>query len=213
MRRSAFCDVNNPRRERPCAVPFDHVEKGVNAEGVKPLPYENNQANVDILAPFRLFVADDYCRERPDAPIKSHRLHLLRLFGSPSARGFLSSSLIPRTAHCTHPLTVRPFPKKLLVLWPLLTSATSACPLEQGYFPARWQTSPGKNADFPCTPALFTVLALGRIGLRCYLPTRPASQPHRVRVPQVAALLPASSRPRLTTTPLPSANGWHNNPP
>jgi hypothetical protein len=29
------------------------VEKGVNAEGVKPLPYENNQAKVDILAPFR----------------------------------------------------------------------------------------------------------------------------------------------------------------
>ena len=147
------------------------------------------------------------CRERLDAPIKSYRLHMLRLFDSPSVKGFLSSSLIPRTAHCTHPLTVRPFPKKLLVLWPLLTSATSACPLKQGYFPARWQTSPGKHADFPCTPALFNVLALGRIGLRCYLPTRPASQPHRVRVPQVAGLLPASSRPRLATTPLPSANG------
>ena len=106
-----------------------------------------------------------------------------------------------------------PSQKKLLVLWPLLTSATSACPLEQGYFPARWQTSPGKNADFPCTPALFTALALGRIGLRCYLPTRPASQPHRVRVPQVAGLLPASSRLRLTTTPLPSANGWCDQPP
>jgi len=27
-------------RERPCAVPFDHITEGVNAEGVKPLPYE-----------------------------------------------------------------------------------------------------------------------------------------------------------------------------
>ena len=36
-------------RERPRAVPFGHVE-----EGDKPLPYENNQAKVDILAPFRL---------------------------------------------------------------------------------------------------------------------------------------------------------------
>ena len=27
-------------RGRPCAVPFDHITKGVNAEGVKPLPYE-----------------------------------------------------------------------------------------------------------------------------------------------------------------------------
>ena len=36
-------------------------------EGDKPLPYENDQAKVDILAPFRLFVADDYCKERPRA--------------------------------------------------------------------------------------------------------------------------------------------------
>ena len=36
-------------RERPCAVPLGHV-----AEGVKPLPYENDKAKVDILAPFRL---------------------------------------------------------------------------------------------------------------------------------------------------------------
>ena len=46
-------------RERSCAVPFGRV-----AEGVKLLPYENNQAKVDILAPFRLFVADDCCRKR-----------------------------------------------------------------------------------------------------------------------------------------------------
>ena len=34
-------------------------------EGDKPLPYENDQAKVDILAPFRLVVADDCGRERP----------------------------------------------------------------------------------------------------------------------------------------------------
>jgi len=39
------------------------------------------------------------------------------------------------------------------------------------------QTSPGKYVDFPCTPASFTVLAFDRMGLRCYTPTRPASQP------------------------------------
>ena len=38
-------------RERPCAVPVNHV-----AEGDKPLPYENDQAKVDTLALFRLVV-------------------------------------------------------------------------------------------------------------------------------------------------------------
>ena len=42
---------------------------------------------------------------------------------------------------------------------------------------ARQQVSPGKNADFPCTFAPFTALALDCIGLRCLLPTRPATQP------------------------------------
>ena len=45
-------------RERPCAVPLGHV-----AEGVKPLPYENDKAKVDILAPIPRGVADDCCRE------------------------------------------------------------------------------------------------------------------------------------------------------
>jgi len=39
------------------------------------------------------------------------------------------------------------------------------------------QVSPGKCVDFPCTLAPFTALALDCIGLRCLLPTRPASQP------------------------------------
>ena len=36
-------------------------------EGVKPLPYENDKAKVDILAPIPRGVADDCCRERPCA--------------------------------------------------------------------------------------------------------------------------------------------------
>jgi hypothetical protein len=45
------------RRERSCAVPFDHVTEGVNAEGVKPLPYERwfNFFVGNGLAPFRPF--------------------------------------------------------------------------------------------------------------------------------------------------------------
>ena len=34
-----------------------------------------------------------------------------------------------------------------------------------------------------------------------------------LRVPQVAGLPPASSRPHFTMTPLPLANGWCNQPP
>jgi len=68
------------------------------------------------------------------------------------------------------------------------------------------QVSPGKDVDFPCTLASFTALALDCIGLRCHLPARPAAQPlYEVRVPQVAGLPPASSRPRLAATPLPLA--------
>jgi len=75
------------------------------------------------------------------------------------------------------------------------------------------QVSPGKNVDFPCTLAPFTTPALDRIRLRCLWPTRPtAMASYEVRVPQVAGLPPASSRPRLTVTPLPSANGWCDPP-
>ena len=65
-----------------------------------------------------------------------------------------------------------------MVLWPLLTPAASAWSRNQGYLSAWRQVSPGKIAGFPCTLAPFTALALGRIWLRCYMPTRHASQPH-----------------------------------
>ena len=79
---------------------------------------------------------------------------------------------------------------------------------------ARRQVSPGKNVDFPCTLAPFTALTLDCMGLHCLLPARPISTAsHEVRVPQVAGLPPASSRPHLTVTPLPSASGWCNQPP
>ena len=39
------------------------------------------------------------------------------------------------------------------------------------------QVSPGKNADFPCALVQFTALVFGCIGLRCFMPTRPTSQP------------------------------------
>ena len=41
-------------------------------KGNKPLPYENDQAKVDILAPIPRGVADDYCRERPCAVPLGH---------------------------------------------------------------------------------------------------------------------------------------------
>ncbi len=64
-----------------------------------------------------------------------------------------------------------------VVLWPRLTPAASAWPLDQGYLSAQRQVSPGKNVDFPCTLAGFTALALDCLGLRCHLPTRPTARP------------------------------------
>ena len=80
---------------------------------------------------------------------------------------------------------------------------------------AAWpQVSPGKNVDFPCTLAPFTAPPFDRIGLHCLWPARPSgTASDGVRVPQVAGLPPASSRPRLAATPLPSASGWCNQPP
>jgi len=55
------------------SLPEVTVPEGINAEGVKPLPYGRWFTGMLILllvnglAPFRLVVADDYCRERPCA--------------------------------------------------------------------------------------------------------------------------------------------------
>ena len=76
------------------------------------------------------------------------------------------------------------------------------------------QTSRGKNISLHRTPAEFTTPALDGYGLHDHLLTRPtgiASYPVPVR--QAATLPHASSRPRLTTTPLRFANpsppsGW-----
>jgi hypothetical protein len=76
------------------------------------------------------------------------------------------------------------------------------------FFSAWRQISPGKSVDFPCAPASFTASALGRFGLRCFLPSRPASQPHEIRVPPVAGLPSASFRRHFAMMPLPSASGW-----
>jgi hypothetical protein len=75
-------------------------------------------------------------------------------------------------------------------------------------------TSARSFSRLPRILAPFTAPALDCIGLRCLLSTRPAgTASYGVRVPQVAGLLPASFRPRLTATPLPSANGWCNTGP
>ena len=75
------------------------------------------------------------------------------------------------------------------------------------------QTSPGKYVDFPCTPASFTVLAFDRMGLRCYMPTRPASQPLMMFVSlrsQICLRLPsdpASRRRPCLTVPAAQRSG------
>ena len=76
------------------------------------------------------------------------------------------------------------------------------------------QISRGKFDRLHRTPAGFTAQTFDGHGLHCLLPTRPictASNPISVR--QVAVLLHASFRPRLTATPLRFANpsppsGW-----
>ena len=76
------------------------------------------------------------------------------------------------------------------------------------------QASRGKSDRFLCTPAGFTAVSLGGVGLRYLLlarPATPASYPVSVR--QVTVLFHVSCRPRLTTTPLRFANpsppsGW-----
>ena len=69
--------------------------------------------------------------------------------------------------------------------------------------------------DFPCTLVAFTSQALDCTGLRCLMPTRPASRPLIGFVflkLQVCRQLCEASRPHLTMTPLLLANGWCNQP-
>src|SRR5512139_4079232 len=97
-----------------------------------------------------------------------------------------------------------PSPANDGILWPQLTPVISIWYHYQTYLLAGSQASPGKNVDFPCIPVAFTRPTLDCMGLRCSLPTRPVGlASYALRVPQVAVLLPASSRPHLTMTPLP----------
>ena len=88
--------------------------------------------------------------------------------------------MIPRTAHGTCPFST--FGPSHLDSDGTMASA-DPCRLNLASQPglplfAAWrQVSPGKNTDFPCTPAPFTASTLDCIGLRCRLPTSPASQP------------------------------------
>ena len=88
-----------------------------------------------------------------------------------------------------------------------------ANPLSPG-LPDTAQTSRGKIDRLHRTPAGFTTPALDGYGLRDHLLARPAGQAsYPVLVHRVAALLHASFRPRLATTPLRFANpsppsGW-----
>jgi hypothetical protein len=89
------------------------------------------------------------------------------------------------------------------ILRPLLTPATLTRPRSRGCRPrTAWQqVSPGKNADFPCTPAPSTLSAFDCIGLRCHWPARPTDPAsYGVCVPQGAALPPASFAPHLAVT-------------
>jgi hypothetical protein len=76
------------------------------------------------------------------------------------------------------------------------------------------EISRGKFDRLPRTPAGFTAPVLDDPGLRSFRPARPAgTASYPVLVHQVAVLLHASFRPRLTTTPLHFANpspssGW-----
>jgi hypothetical protein len=70
------------------------------------------------------------------------------------------------------------------------------------------QTSRDKRSFFRPAPAGFTPRQFGSHGFRCLSPAHPpreASYPVSVR--QAVAVAPASFRPRLATTPLPSHNG------
>jgi hypothetical protein len=73
------------------------------------------------------------------------------------------------------------------------------------------QVSPGKCIAFPRILAPLTTSVLTYFGLRCLWPARPTDTvSYEVRVPQVAGFPPASSRPHLAVTLLPSVGGWRS---
>jgi hypothetical protein len=158
------------------------------------------------------------CRELLGPLVEPQRLHHLRSTSSTPIQGSRPSMLVTRTFNPRH-VHRSALPGYCSRPSGTMASADSCSlsPTSRLGLPsqtARQQVSPGKNADLPCTLAPFTTLALDRIGLCCLLPTRPTGMAsYEVRVPQVAGLPPASSRPRLTATPLPLANGWCNQPP
>ena len=96
------------------------------------------------------------------------------------------------------------------VLWPRLTPVASTRPHDQTCHLRRpGNRSPQVSAlAFPASLPHLPHQPLTCFGLRCSWPARPTdTASHEVRVPQVAGLPPASSRPHLTVTPLPSASG------
>jgi hypothetical protein len=73
---------------------------------------------------------------------------------------------------------------------------------------AATQTSRDKYSFFRPAAAGFTASRFGNLGFRCLLPAHPPIPAfYPVPVRQVVAVAPASFRPRLAATPLPSLNG------
>jgi len=123
---------------------------------------------------------------------------------------FGPSSTVPGSAYPFTPpfgSRVPQYPSPLReLLCPLLTSVPRSKSLttpSPPFLRGTSQTSRGKFDRLHRTPAEFTAIALDGYGLRDHLLTRPAiPASYPVPVRRVAALLHASFRPRLTTTPL-----------
>ena len=101
-------------------------------------------------------------------------------------------------------------PARVRVLWPLLTSAAPSRPVA-GSVARSWQLgrSPviSTHSFAPRLPDLPRA-DLGNHGFRCLVPAHPSLVAfYPVSVRQVVAVAPASFRPHLAVTPLPSLNG------
>ncbi len=91
----------------------------------------------------------------------------------------------------------------------LIGSGSTGLTFVQLPSPLARQISPGKNAMFPRTSAAFTLSAVSD-GLRHVVLARPQTRPF-MQFLSVASRVcsPASSRPALADSPLPSASGYH----